>query len=361
MTWSRLIAVLLVLAAGAWIASGHYGLGKAERARPASALTPSAEAKPFRVAVATADVVERARRLTLSGRTEADQRTMAVARANGFVTHIKVQRGSKVAEGDPIAVLSDEAREANVLQARARLEQRNAEFDARRKLIDAGNLPRLNLVQLEADLRSAEAALAQAIAERDRGTVLAPITGIVNELPAVIGQAMQPGAPVAEVIALDPMLAVVEISERRLSGVKVGDGAAVRLATGVNVEGAVRFISSKASAQTRTYRVEVRIPNQDGAIPDGVTAEVSLRLAPTPATRITRSALTFSAEGRLGVRVVGEGDVVAFVPVSLVEDEAEFLWVSGIKAGARIIVQGQDFVKEGQHVEPVPATGQAAS
>ena len=193
MTWSRLIAVVLVLSAGAWIASGHYGIGKAERPAPATAISEAPQAQPFRVAIVTAEVVDRARRLTLSGRTEADQRTMAVARAAGFVTQIRVHRGSLVAEGDPLAVLSDEARVANVSQARARVEQRAAEFDARRKLIDAGNLPRLNQVQLEAELKSAEAALAQAIAERDRGTVLAPISGIVNEVPAVLGQALLPG------------------------------------------------------------------------------------------------------------------------------------------------------------------------
>ncbi len=361
MTWSRLIAVVLVLSAGAWIASGHYGIGKAERPAPATAISEAPQAQPFRVAIVTAEVVDRARRLTLSGRTEADQRTMAVARAAGFVTQIRVHRGSLVAEGDPLAVLSDEARVANVSQARARVEQRAAEFDARRKLIDAGNLPRLNQVQLEADLKSAEAALAQAIAERDRGTVLAPISGIVNEVPAVLGQALLPGGNVAEVISLDPMLAVAEISERRLGGVKVGDKAQVRLATGTAVEGVVHFISNRASQQTRTYRVEIRIPNKDGAIPDGVTAEVSLWLAPVPATRMARSALTFSSEGKLGVRIVGEGDKVAFLPVTLVEDEADFLWVSGIPRAVRIIVQGQDFVREGQHVVAVPASSQPGS
>ena len=64
-----------------------------------------------------------------------------------------------------------------------------------------------------------------------------------------------------------------------------------------------------------------------------MTAEVSLWLAPVPATRMARSALTFSSEGKLGVRVVGEGDKVAFLPVALVEDEADYLWVSGIPKG----------------------------
>ncbi len=77
---------------------------------------------PFQVSVLPASVEPRSRKLTLSGRTEADVRTMAIARTSGVVTELTVRRGSVVKQGDVIAVLSDEARESNVLQAQARVE-----------------------------------------------------------------------------------------------------------------------------------------------------------------------------------------------------------------------------------------------
>ena len=76
-------------------------------------------------------------------------------------------------------------------------------------------------------------------------------------------------------------------------------------------------------------------------------------MTPIPAARVPRSALTFSSAGDLGVRVVDAADKVAFVPVSVVEDQQENMWVGGVADGARVIVQGQDFVREGQVVEPV--------
>jgi multidrug efflux system membrane fusion protein len=349
MLWSRITAILLVVAAVGWIASGAM---TKKDAPPAT--TKTVEVKPFQVSILPAVVEPRSRKLTLSGRTEADIRTMAIARTSGVVTELPVRRGSVVKQGDVIAVLSDEARESNVLQAQARLEQRQKEFEAKRALVESGNLAKLGLAQFEADLKGAQAQLAQAQAERDRGTVLAPVSGIINEVPATLGQSLQPGAPVAEVMSLDPMLAVVEISERRLSGVKVGDRADVRLIGGAEAAGTVRFISNRASPQTRTYRIDVSLANPDRKIADGVTAEVTLYLAPVDATKVARSALTFSAEGKLGVRVVEQGNKVVFVPVSLVEDQTDYLYVSGIVPGAQIIVQGQDFVKEGQAVEPVP-------
>ena len=190
--------------------------------------------------------------------------------------------------------------------------------------------------------------------------MLAPIAGVVNDVPVEVGQALQANANVAEVIAGDPMLAVVEIAERQIASVKVGDTAKVRLVTGAHYDGTVRFISQKASAQTRTYRVEIALTNHAGTIPDGVTCEITLSLTPVPATRVPRSALTFSSDGKLGVRVVKPDATVAFVPVGLVEDGTETLWVSGLEPAARLIVQGQDFVREGVKVEAVPAAGAAS-
>jgi multidrug efflux system membrane fusion protein len=163
-------------------------------------------------------------------------------------------------------------------------------------------------------------------------------------------------------VALDPMLAVAEVSERRRQGVKVGQNAEIRLVSGLTAKGTVRYVSPSASASTRTYRIEIEVSNPDGAIPDGITAEVSIPMDSAPATRIPRSALTYSSAGQLGVRAVGSNGAVEFVPISIVEDDQAFMWVGGIGDKARVIVQGQDFVREGQRVEavaaPVPQTAQ---
>jgi membrane fusion protein, multidrug efflux system len=55
------------------------------------------------------------------------------------------------------------------------------------------------------------------------------------------------------------------------------------------------------------------------------------------------------------VRIVDAAGKVQFVPVTVVEDEQQFMWVGGVENDARIIVQGQDFVREGQSVEAVEA------
>ena len=295
---SRLTAVGLVAAAGLWIASGHFLPHESAESRAAMRTGESEAKKLFRVATVATNLVPHRRKLTVAGRTEADKRVIITARTGGILTELRVKRGMWVKKNDVIAVLSDEAREAQVTQAQAMVTQKRTELEAKRQLILNGTLPRLQLVDLETQLRSAEAGLA---------------------------------------------------------GVKVGDTAEVRLVTGETASGKIRFVAKTASQTTRTYRVEIELPNADGNIPDGITAEVSMPQSPVPATRVPRSVLTISSAGDIGVRTVNEANIVGFVPVRVVEDEQSYMWVSGIADRSHAIVQGQDFVREGQKVEPVPA------
>lgn len=355
---SQLIAGLIVVSAAVWIGSGLLG---SDEDAAATAAQPVAEQRLFRVGVQDVAAEDHARRVILSGRTEADRRVSVVARTSGIVEELPIRRGSVVKQGEELARLSDEAREALVEQAKARLEQRRAELKARLRLIETGNLPTLQKPALEAELSAAEAGFAQAEAERDRNVIRAPFDGVVNALHVREGQALQVGSAIADVVALEPMLAVVEIAERELGGVNVGDPADVAIANGSKVRGQVRFVSAVASPETRTYRVDIELDSNGIAVPDGVTSEVTLTLARVQATSVPRSALVFSAAGQLGLRSVDADGVVGFLPARIVEDGLERVWVAGLPETARIIVQGQDFVSEGQKVAPVnTVTGQAS-
>jgi multidrug efflux system membrane fusion protein len=145
-----------------------------------------------------------------------------------------------------------------------------------------------------------------------------------------------------------------EVAERQLSGVQPGGKAEVRTVTGQKREGTIRFVSKKASAGTRTYRVDVEVENKDGAISDGLTSEVDLLLAPVPAARVPRSALTFSSGGQARRAACRPGRKVASRP-SRSSRTGSRRSGSAVSPRARsVIVEGQDFVKEGETVRPSP-------
>ncbi len=124
---------------------------------------------------------------------------------------------------------------------------------------------------------------------------------------------MQAGTPIATVLALDPIIVRAEVGELDIARIAVGGKATVRLISGAELEGTVRTISNESSAQTRTFAVDVSLPNSDRTIPSGMTAEVSLFTDPVSAVMVPRSVITLSAEGKIGLRVVGADNVARFV------------------------------------------------
>jgi membrane fusion protein, multidrug efflux system len=251
--------------------------------------------------------------------------------------------------------LETEGKEAAVESARQALAQREAEIAAAERLAQSGNLASLQLDVARANLASARSALEQAQAELDRVTVRAPFDGVIDKVHVEQGAAMMQGAEVVTLLKLDPIVAIGEVSERDLGTLKPGDAAEVRLVNGERLDGRIRHVSRSASPQTRTFRVEVAVPNPDGRIPAGMTAEISIQTQEVETVALPRSVITLNGDGELGVRAVDDADQVHFFPIDIVDDSPEALYLAGIPQDMRIIVAGQDLVGDGEKVKAVPA------
>ena len=351
---SRLIAVVLVIGAVAWIVSSRFTpKAEEETSTAAEQATPTVPVQKVSVTAATPE--DHQRTVVLSCVTQADHRAQAVARGAGVLITLSVTRGTAVKAGQVIATISDEGREANVAQAKAMLDQRQAEYNNNKRLIDRGDAPRNDLAGLESAVAAARAALAAAQAEADRSAVNSPIDGVVDTVPVQIGQAVQIGMEIAEIVDPNPMLAVGAVSEARRGELEKDQTAEVRFIDGRKVPATVRFVGLSADKATRTYPVEAEMDNADGLTADGVTCEMTVKLKPMQAAAVPRSALVFSDAGELGVRVADADNKVKFLPISLVDDNGQQVWVTGIDAPTRVIVVGQDFVKDGDSVEAVSA------
>src|SRR5262249_4270917 len=138
---SRIIALALVLIAAAWIFSRQLSPNAQEpaAAAPAASTAKPAPAVPVqKVGVTAATAEKHQQQVILSCTTQADRRAWATARGAGIVVELRVKRGSAIRAGEVIAAISDEGREAAVRQAKALLQQRQAEYNANKARIDPG-------------------------------------------------------------------------------------------------------------------------------------------------------------------------------------------------------------------------------
>ena len=347
----RLLALVVFVAAVLWVLTGHFAAVGSETPEPGATEAEAVVETPKRtVAVVRAGVTDYARLIRISGVTEADKLAILAARSNGVVQELTAEAGDTVERGAVVMLLEGEDVRAAVKTAQDQLAQAAEQLAVGETLSAKGSLPETQLTARRAAKSAAEGALSQAQAAADRLSLVAPFAGTVDAVNVEEGEWVQQGTPIATLIALDPIIVKAEVAERDVAHVAVGAKALVRLVSGVELEGTVKHLARKASEKTRTFALEVDLPNPDGAIPSGMTAELRLTAATQPALTVPRSVLTLNEAGQVGLRVVIEGDIAAFLPVELIDDTEAGFVVTGVPQGARVIVAGQDLVRDGDAV-----------
>lgn len=359
----RVAALLVLVAAGAWIATGEFAAVGSHEAHaettPANQETPEVTAPDAgaEVAVVLRTVsglvpvfADHSRTINLSGATQPDKRAVLAARAEGVVNSLALTKGAVIAADTVVMTLEGPETLARAKISQINLEQRERELKVAEDLFARGNKPEIQVTSARSDRDAAEAELTLARAAVDRLELKAPFAGLVDTVEIELGEWVQSGAPVATILSLDPIIVRAEVSELDIGHVQPGSKASVSLVNGTKLTGEVRFVAREASAETRTFPVEIAFPNPDAAIPAGMTAEVELYAAAVPTVTVPRSVITLNDQGQLGLRVVGADNLAQFIAVQIVDDTEAGLIVAGVPADVRIIVAGQDLVRDGEQV-----------
>lgn len=359
MTRSWIIACLIALLAAAWVASGM--LFGSDNQALSEVVTPEEEAAPLpQVRVTTIAAQPMINDIVLQGHTLADRTVEVRGEVSGLVAEILADRGATVEEGQVLVRIAPGDREAKLAEARALLAQREIEYRAAEQLNEQGYRADVSLAESRATLDSARAGVELAALEVERLTISAPFGGIVNERPVEVGDYIAEGDNVATIVDLDPIRVVGQLSERYLGQIEPNGEGFVRFLDGSEFEGRVSYIGRVADPETRTFAVELEIPNPDGTLIQGVTAEMRLPVDRVMAHMVNPSILALSDEGNLGVKTVDDENKVVFNEVRLLGNGPGGVWVDGLPEQARIISVGQSFVIAGQTVDPVPADRIAA-
>lgn len=344
----------------------------------------------------------------LRGETEAARQVSVVSEVSGKIVSSPLRKGAFVEDGDLLCSIDPGTRESTLAEARARLAEaqaRRPEVEARipeaqarlveakarleEAQINATAAERLSqdgfasqtrvanteaavqsaqaaistaeagvkaaeagLDSLKASIESAQAAVTRAQTEIDRLQIKAPFTGVLETDTAELGSLLQPGGLCATVIQLDPIKVVGFVPETEVGRVEVGALAGARLSQGPDIQAQVTFLSRSADPTTRTFRVELTVPNPDLQIRDGQTAEILIQSQGVMAHLLAASSLTLNDEGMLGVRTIDADSLARFMPVTVLRDAPEGVYITGLPEQVDVITVGQEFVTDGVEVAP---------
>jgi multidrug efflux system membrane fusion protein len=289
------------------------------------------------------------REIVLYGDVQPAQIAILRARVQGIVEEI-VPAGTAVAAGDVVGRLSADDRAARVARAEAQVAAAQRDYDAAVELADRDIAPEAEVRTLFAQLEAARAELRAVELELSFTELAAPADGIVNRVIAETGAFVTAGGEVIEIVDNDPLVAVVQVPQASIGVVRRGMPARVRFIGGDEAEGEVSFVSPIADAETRTFRVEVEIANPDGVLPSGLSAEVVIPFGTVAAHRLSPALGRLDSEGRLGVHLVDDDDLIAFAPIEIVRADAGGIWVTGLPERARLVTISHGALADGQAV-----------
>lgn len=354
--------VVLILVAG--VAGGCTDAGSGD------AVDQQPVARATRVETLVVTPITFDETIQVTGAVEALNDATLAAQASGKVDYI-AEHGTEVEQGTVVARLDQAQALATMRQAEAAMQTAEAQLELARdnynrieplqdrKAISALEFEqaRLQVQQAEASVRQLEAALANMNVQLEHTIVRAPFAGTVEHKFLDQGEHAGSGDALVRLVSVDEMRILAGIPERYSADVRAG--AQVRLSfPSARLEsriGEVSFVGAAIEPMSRTFPIEVRVPNPEGDLKPAMLAELQVpRETHLDVLTLPRSAVVFDELGP-GVYLAtdsAEGTVAERRPVVLGANALGFVVIeSGLEPGDEVIIQGQHGVAGGDPIE----------
>jgi len=297
----------------------------------------------------------------------------------GVLTKVLVKEGQWVKAGDLLATLDDRAIRANLEQARAQLGQSQAQLQVagidlkRYRLLSTDNgVSRQTLDQqqalyhqLQATVKGNQAAIANAQVQLSFTQIRSPVTGRVGIRNVDEGNFLRvaDAQGLFSVTQIDPIAVEFSVPQQMLPTLQgllsAATPAVVEAYLDANgqsnllAEGHLMLIDNQVSATTGTVRVKAEFANADARLWPGQLVTVKLRTAVDEKTLVVPPPVVQRGiDGYFVYRL--DGDTVSSVPIQVLYQDSDLNIIAGVKAGDRLVLDGQSRLKPGARVEVAP-------
>lgn len=290
--------------------------------------------------------------LVLPGQTEAWQDVRLASEADGVVEWMDPKEGDPVKKGQLIAQIDVSALKAALDQAEASFDLADKLYQRRKMLFERKVIATEELDRSSNERTLALTRLRRARVEYERGFLHSPVNGVINHLYIDVGEFVDRGNPVADIVNVDKIKINVNVPELDVRYLRIGQKALVTIDAFPDrqLSGTIDFVAYKADPATKTFNVRVLIDNQARDIRPGMIARLAfLRRVITDALVVPLFALVDKGGERI-VFVERDGVVYArTVSIGVIEEDRIQIR-EGLEAGDRVIVSGQREVEEGMQV-----------
>ena len=352
---TALTLLFILVLAGAIV--GMSGTIKAEKERMTEEKMSAVAKERLPANVVLLDVVPTTiqDRINLPGVIEPWERLSVLSKISGTVVKVEVREGENVSRGQVIARIDQDDFRIAVDSARAKYELAKGNYNRIAPLYVQKMIAKAEMDNLEAQVKTSKAALENAELLLSRCTIEAPISGVIRRLDAKEGLLLGVSDPVAEILQVDRVKAVVGIPESDVALVRDIQEVDLTIQALDNMElvGRNHFLAGSPDNGARLYRLELAIDNEDHLIMPGMffRAQIVKRVIPDAVavplfTVIKREDQQFV--------FVEENGVAKQQPVELgIIEDWRVQITRGLAPGSRLVVEGHRDIDHGHELNTV--------
>lgn len=373
----RVMTVVAVLGVAAVIAGLVLRIGAERGARgprePVAAAEAAAANREAALTVTTVrlEPVELSRTVTVNGSIHAWQEVIIAPEVGGYrVAEVNVDVGDSVTKGQELVRLSSSLLAAEVATKQATLKQREAELlnaeaglKRAKALSNQDVLSAADLDQLQSDALAAQARVESARADLETSelrlkftSVTAPDDGIITARNVTVGEIAQAGSEMMRLLRGGRIEWRGEVPESRLGELSVGQEAKITTADGSEFAGRIRIVAPTIANANRTGLVYVDL-DSDPRLRPGMFARGEIEIGRSMGYTVPLQSVV-NADGYSYVFVVRPDHSVERrrVETAAVHD-SDIEITAGLTAGDVIVGEGAGFLKDGDIVNVVEASG----
>lgn len=305
-------------------------------------------------------------RLLLTGSIEGETTGIISAKIGGRIAEVLVEDGQSVSAGESLVRLeSVELANAvgiakdGVKRLQANYENSATDYNRYKILYEQKAISKQQLDSAETkmrmaetDLSSAYASLSNAEEQREYGVIKAPVSGVVANRAAVIGQVVSAGSPLMIIENIGQVYAVVNIEQKDMGILKTGMSAEVSVDAYPSqvFTGTVHIINPVAASSNRMFRAKIKLENVDNRLKPGMFVKTGILLgAETQSLFVPQNAI-FQKQGLYYVYVI-QNDKVAKQQVEVGSVKGDYIEVkAGLQEHMMIATSNINTLKDGDSI-----------
>lgn len=369
----RLCGVSLVLC----VVSACNSDGAAAQVKDAKS---AANAVPVEVAKASRNAISASYSGTAS--LISDHEAQVTSKSNGVLMKLHVEEGMTVREGQLLAELDNASAIASVAQAEALMHKADATFAYAEQSIKKQLISKREYDQANFDMLSQRAAYQTARLQLTYTRIVAPVSGVIAERSAKLGNLIQINQNMFRIVGMDPLQAVLNVPERQLGILQPRQGVQLEVDAlpGKKFAGDILRIAPVVDPASGTFRVtcefhdktnelkpgmfgrvEIVYDHRDDALTvprsalieeDGETAVFVVDRAPPAAAETNKDKTVAKADAKPAQNATDPGFVAHRKLVKVGYSEGDRVEIrSGLDEGTQVITVGRNAVRDGTAVQ----------